>query len=150
MPVLQASGLQGLDQSRRRGRHQPDPAGGIQMRKNEGREEERSRILEDYTCSMCGVTLETCHQWGPICKKTGKRVCDACCYRCEHRVSWSGIWRCGYIDPEQKKLEARQRAQARFDAESLRISQAYRANRRAQARQRAAKSARAGAGKDKR
>ena len=116
------------------------------MRKNEGQEKEKSRILEDYTCSMCGVTLETCHQWGPICKKTGKRVCDACCYRCEHRVSWSGIWRCGYITPEQRKADAAARAQARFDAENARISAMYHRNRREQARQRAARSARAKAG----
>lgn len=120
------------------------------MRTTEDQEETRLFIMEDYICSMCGVTLETCHQWGPVCKKTGRRVCDACCYKCEHRVSWSGIWRCGYITPEQKKIEARRRAQARFDAESAKISQAYSTRRREQARQRAARSARARAGKDKR
>jgi len=113
------------------------------MRKNEGQEEERSRILEDYTCSMCGVTLETCHQWGPICKKTGKRVCDACCYRCEHRVSWSGIWRCSYITEEERREQARQRAQERFASENARISEAYMKRKRELARERAVKAAKA-------
>lgn len=86
------------------------------------------QVIELYVCSMCGITNETCKHWGPTCKKTGRRVCSACCYKCEYRVSWSGIWRCRYMTPEDRKAEARQRARARFDSEAARISQIHKEN----------------------
>ena len=110
-----------------------DPAGGGEM----------AKVIELYICSICGVTNETCKNWGPICKKTGRRVCDECCYRCEHRVSWSGIWRCSYIAEEERREQARQRAQERFASESMKISEAYMKRKREQARERAVKAAKA-------
>lgn len=98
-------------------------------------------VIEEYTCSICGVTLETCHQWGPKCPKTGRKVCAECCYRCDLHVSWSGIWRCSYISQEEKRAEARRKAQERFDAESRRISEAFYERRREEARKRASKAA---------
>ena len=110
-----------------------DPAGGGEM----------AKVIELYICSICGITNETCKNWGPICKKTGRRVCDECCYRCEHRVSWSGIWRCSYITEEERREQARQRAQERFASESMKISEAYMKRKREQARERAVKAAKA-------
>lgn len=101
-----------------------------------------AKVIELYTCSICGITNETCKHWGPTCKKTGRRVCAECCRQCEHHVSWSGIWRCRYITPDEKRTEARRRIQARFDAESMKISQEYRRKKREQAKQRAIKAAR--------
>ena len=106
-------------------------------------------VLEEYTCSMCGVTIENCHQWGPRCRKTGKRVCDACCFRCEHHIKFSGIWSCNFITPEKRREEVRKRAQQRFDDENKRISDAFLKRRREMARRRATKSARAGAKRNK-
>lgn len=102
-----------------------------------------AKVIELYVCCLCGVTNETCKNWGPICKMTGRRVCDACCYRCEHRVSWSGIWRCGYITAEERREQARQRARDRFASESAKISEAYMKRKREQARERAVKAAKA-------
>ena len=102
-----------------------------------------AKVIELYVCCLCGVTNETCKNWGPICKMTGRRVCDACCYRCEHRVSWSGIWRCGFRTEEQRREDAIRRAKERFDAENLKISRAYQKRRKEAARQRAIKRARA-------
>lgn len=102
-----------------------------------------AKVIELYTCCICGVTNETCKHWGPICKKTGERVCANCCYRCEHRVAWSGIWRCGYITAEERRERARMRSQERFTSESARISAAYMKRRKEQARERAIKAAKA-------
>ena len=98
-------------------------------------------VLEEYTCSMCGTTLAECHQWGPRCRKTGKRVCAACCYKCEYHKSWSGLWKCEYIPPEDRYIQALARARARFEDESRRISQAYTKKKKEEARQRAIKAA---------
>lgn len=100
-------------------------------------------VIEEYTCSICGVTLETCHQWGPKCPKTGRKVCAECCYRCEHHVNWSGTWQCSYIFPEKKRAEARRRAQERFEEENRRISAAFYRRRKEEARKRAIKAAKA-------
>ena len=108
-----------------------DPAGGGEM----------GTVLETYICSMCGITSETHHQWGPICKKTGSRVCDRCCFECEHHVGWSGIWSCNYISQSDKKEAAMKRARDRFNEENKRISSAYMKRRKEEARKRAIKSA---------
>ena len=105
--------------------------------------ERLSRLTENYSAAVERITNETCKNWGPICKMTGRRVCDACCYRCEHRVSWSGIWRCSYITEEERREQARQRAQERFASESAKISEAYMKRKRERARERAAKAAKA-------
>ena len=104
-------------------------------------------ISEAYICCICGATLKECRHWGPICRRTNNRVCAECCRLCEYHRSWSGIWKCCYITQEQRNAEARKRAQERFDAESMKISLAYREKKREQARQRAIRSARARAGK---
>lgn len=94
-----------------------------------------------YTCSFCGVTLETCNQWGPICKLTGKRVCATCCFRCEHHYKWSGLWKCEYITEEDRKTERLKRAEARFEEENRRISEAFHKKRKEERRQWAIKQA---------
>lgn len=106
-------------------------------------------VIELYICSLCGVTNETCRHWGPVCSMTGGRVCADCCYRCEHHVSWSGIWRCGYRSPEERKAEARKKAQQRFEEENAKISEAFKARKKEEARQWAIKQARAKARKSK-
>lgn len=102
-----------------------------------------AHITEEYTCSICGTTLAECKQWGPTCKKTGRRVCARCCYECEYKVSWSGLWKCTYVTEEDRKAEIRARIQQRFDAESKKISDAYRAERKRKAREYAIKQAKA-------
>ena len=102
--------------------------------------------VEDYTCSFCGVTLEDCHQWGPICRKTGRRVCATCCYRCEHHSTWSGLWKCEYKTPQQKREEVLRRIHDREQAEIAKATEAYKKQRQEWARRRAKRSARAGAG----
>ena len=101
------------------------------------------KVLELYVCSICGVSNETCRQWGPICRKTESKVCATCCYHCEHHVSWSGIWRCSYITPELRKEQALKKKRASFDEEVQKISAAYSRKRRDEARQRAIKTTRA-------
>lgn len=114
-----------------------DPAGGGEM----------GKVIELYTCSMCGITSETHKAWGPICRKTGSRVCDECCFRCEHHITFSGVWDCNYITPEEKRKQALKRAQDRFDAENRRVSELVRAKWREEAKKRAIKNARRRSGK---
>lgn len=96
-----------------------------------------------YTCSICGITSEEHKNWGPICRKTGRRVCDICCWRCEYHTAWSGIWRCAYRTEEIRMQEARQRAQDRFNTENEKISEAFYKRRREEAKRRAIKAAKA-------
>ncbi len=84
-----------------------------------------AKVIELYICSICGITNETHKNWGPICKKTGKRVCDECCYRCEYRVGWSGIWMCRFLTPEQRKAEAQRRIRDREHEEIVKATEAY-------------------------
>lgn len=98
-------------------------------------------VVEMYVCSICGITNETHHHWGPICKKTGSRVCDICCFECEHHVGWSGIWSCNYITDGEKKENALRRARDRFDKENQKVSDAYIRRRKAEAKKRAIKNA---------
>ena len=100
------------------------------------------KSLEVYVCSMCGITSETHHHWGPICKKTGERVCDICCFECECHIGWSGIWSCNFITPEDKREQALRRSQTRFDEENRRVSKAIKAKWRKDAKTRAIKNAR--------
>lgn len=74
---------------------------------------------------------------------TGRRVCDHCCYKCEHHASWSGLWKCEYTTPEDRREAARQRAQQRFEDENRRISEAFNKRRKEQARERAIKAVKA-------
>lgn len=70
-------------------------------------------------------------------------MCATCCYRCEHHVSFSGIWSCGFVTPEQKKADVQRRIQNRFDEENRKISEAYMKRRREEAKKRAIKAAKA-------
>ena len=108
-----------------------------------------AKVIELYVCSMCGITNETHKHWGPICKKTGRRVCDECCYRCEYHISCSGIWKCKYVTPEEKRDDVQRRIRERFEEEERKISEAYKKRRKEEARQRAIKQARAKARKNK-
>lgn len=99
-------------------------------------------VVDLYVCSICGITSETHKHWGPICKKTGRRVCDCCCYECEYHVGWSGIWSCNYITTEEKRQQSLRRSRARFDEENRRVSKAVRSKWREEARTRAIKEAR--------
>ena len=90
-----------------------------------------AKVIELYTCCICGVTNETCKHWGPICKRTGERVCAECCYRCEYRVSWSGLWKCDFVTPERKREEALERIRERERREITKASEAYYRQRRA-------------------
>ena len=108
-----------------------------------------AEIIAEYTCSICGITILEHKNWGPTCPRTQKKVCDCCCFRCEHHLSWSGVWRCAYITPEQRRENAKKKAQERFDQENLRISRAYHEKRKEEARQRAIKQARAKARKER-
>lgn len=110
-----------------------DPPGGRAMEPGIGR----------YTCSICGVTEADTNQWGPVCRKTGARVCAECCWKCQDHVSWSGIWDCSFITDEQKKALARKRSQERFDKENREISAAYHKHRKEEAKKRAIKAAKA-------
>jgi len=100
------------------------------------------KVIELYICSICGITNETHRHWGPICKKVGGRVCDVCCYECEHHIGPTGSWNCGFITPEEKRKQARRRAQVRFDEENRQVSKAVRAKWHREARERAIKEAR--------
>lgn len=108
------------------------------------------KVIDLYTCSMCGITSETHKAWGPICRKTGSRVCDECCFRCEHHIKFSGIWDCNYITPEGKRQAALKRIRDREHAENLRITEAYIKKRREEAKKRAIKNARQRAKEQKR
>lgn len=96
-----------------------------------------------YRCSKCGITSETHRAWGPICPAIGRRVCDICCWKCADHISWSGIWKCGYRSPEEKRAAAVSARKAEEAEEIRKISKAYQARRREEAKLRAIKSARA-------
>ena len=106
-------------------------------------------VIELYVCSVCGITNETHKHWGPICRKTGRRVCDICCLRCEHHIRFSGIWSCSYESEEMRRERRRKRMQERFEEENARISRAYHQRRREEARQWAIKQAKARAKKSR-
>lgn len=101
------------------------------------------KTISEYVCSMCGITLAECRHWGPVCKKTRRRVCAECCRKCEHHIKWSGIWRCNYVTLEDRREQARQRAQERFNEENAKISAAYNREKKERARQKAIQAARA-------
>ena len=64
-----------------------------------------------------------------------------CCSVCEYRKGMSGIKTCTFKDPLQKRAEAMKRIRDREQEESLKISKAYTARRKEEARQRAIKKA---------
>lgn len=103
--------------------------------------------VEDHICSMCGINLADCKNWGPICKKTRRRVCDVCCFNCEHHRRWSGLWECTFRTPEERREAAIKRNRERFEEENRKVSQAYWERKREEARLRAIKAARARARK---
>lgn len=95
------------------------------------------------TCSICGITNAEYKNWVSNCPRTGCKVCDMCCYKCEHHRSWSGLWECTYKSADKRHEEARKRAQSRFNSECAEVTQIYRERRREYARKRAIKAARA-------
>ena len=97
--------------------------------------------MTTYVCSMCGVTSKDHKNWGPICKRTGERVCDVCCWHCEYHRAWSGIWRCDFVTYEERMARARKRSADTLHSENLRITRAHEAKRRDFLRQRAIKEA---------
>jgi hypothetical protein len=102
-----------------------------------------AEVIAEYTCCICGITLRDCSHWGGKCRKTYRRVCANCCYKCEHHVSWSGIWRCGYTPPEQKRDDVQRRIRERFEEEERKASEAFNKKRREEAKLRAIKRAKA-------
>lgn len=62
---------------------------------------------------------------------------------CKDYIKWSGLWKCTYITPEQRKQEAAKKCSATFNAEVMKISTAYRKERREAAKRRAIQEARA-------
>lgn len=101
-----------------------------------------SKVIELYTCSICGITNETERHWGPVCKMTRKRVCLTCCMKCEHQNTWSGLMHCTFVTEEERRAEAVKRQRLKFDAEVAAISRNYRHHKKEQARLRAIKDAR--------
>ena len=100
-------------------------------------------IVAEYTCSICGITIREHKNWGPHCRKTGRRVCDICCFECEHNFKSSGLWRCAYESEEDRRKAVKQRIQQRLEDENLKASQAYHAKRKEEARQWAIRKAKA-------
>lgn len=96
-----------------------------------------------YECSRCGITSETHHHWGPICRQTGKRVCDICCYQCRYRVGLAGIKHCSYETDEQKRAQVMKRIADRFLEEDIKATEAFLRHKKEKARLQAIKDARA-------
>lgn len=101
-----------------------------------------SKVIELYTCSICGVTNETEKNWGSVCPRTRERVCSRCCMDCEYQNFWSGLMHCTYVTKEQRRAEAVKRQRDKFNAEVARTSRIYRHHKKEQARLRAIKDAR--------
>ena len=104
-------------------------------------DEDTAITVEGYACCICGITLPECKHWGPVCGRSGRRVCAECCRKCGDHISWSGIWRCAYITPEQRREASMKRISSRFNEENARITVAYQAKRREEARKWAIKKA---------
>lgn len=100
-------------------------------------------VVAEYTCSMCGITIKEHKNWGPHCRKTGRRVCDICCYECEYNFKYSGLWQCAYQSEEARKVTVKERIQQRFEDENRKVSQAFYARRKEEARQWAIRKAKA-------
>ena len=66
-----------------------------------------------------------------------------CCYRCEHHLTWSGIWQCSYITPEQKREETLRRIRDREQIEITKSAAEYKRQKQKYAIERAKKAARA-------
>lgn len=95
-------------------------------------------------CELCGVTSDTMKDWSGIrCPLHGNPVCGHCCSKCQYKETFSGLYRCGYKTPEQRRIEAHKRARERFEAENRQISSAVRAAWKEKARERAIKKAKA-------
>ena len=93
-------------------------------------------------CELCGVTSDTMKDWSGIrCPLHGNPVCGHCCSKCQYKEKFSGLYRCGYKTPEQRRAEAYKKARARFDEENRRVSAAVRAVWKEKARERAIKKA---------
>lgn len=95
-------------------------------------------------CELCGVTSDTMNDWSGIrCPLHGNPVCGHCCAKCEYKEKFSGLYRCGYKTPDQRRAEAHKRAKERMEAENRRISEAARAAWKEKAKKRAIKRAQA-------
>lgn len=98
---------------------------------------ERIRIV----CQICGKTDEEVKGWHPRCMKHGGPVCSGCCRKCEHRREFSGMYKCTYKTPEQRRKESLQRAKEKQATENARITDAFMRRRREIARVNAIKRA---------
>lgn len=91
-------------------------------------------------CELCGVTSDTMKDWSGIrCPLHGNPVCGHCCSKCQYKEKFSGLYRCGYKTPAQRRIEARKRVRERFEAENRQISAAVRAVWKEKAKERAIK-----------
>lgn len=100
---------------------------------------ERIRIV----CQNCCKTDEEVKGWHPRCMKHGGPVCSGCCRKCEHRREFSGMYKCTYKTPEQRREEALKRSKDRMTAENIKITKAFMMERREAARKNAIKKAKA-------
>lgn len=95
-------------------------------------------------CELCGVTSKTMNDWSGIrCPLHGNPVCGHCCAKCQYKEKFSGLYRCGYKTPEQRRMEAHKKARERFEAENRRVSAAVRAVWKEKAKEKAIKKAQA-------
>lgn len=100
---------------------------------------DRIRII----CEICGKTDEEVNGWHPRCMKHGGPVCSGCCRNCEHSREFSGLYKCTYKSPEQRREESLKRSRDRLIAENIRITEAFMRERREAARKNAIKKAKA-------
>lgn len=95
-------------------------------------------------CELCGVTSETMNDWSGIrCPLHGNPICGQCCAKCEYKKKFSGLHRCGYKTPDQRRAEAYKKARERFEDENRRVSAAVKAVWKEKAKKKAIKKAQA-------
>lgn len=100
---------------------------------------DRIRIV----CQICGKTDEEVKGWHPRCMKHGGPVCSRCCMACNDSREFSGLYKCTYKSPEQRREESLKRSRDRLIAENIRITEAFMRERREAARKNAIKKAKA-------
>ena len=94
-------------------------------------------------CEVCGKTDEEVRGWHPRCMKHGGPVCSRCCMACEYSVEFSGLYKCNYNTPEERRAAALKRSQERLAIENAKITDAFIQRRRESARKLAIKNAKA-------
>lgn len=94
-------------------------------------------------CEVCGKTDEEVKGWRPRCMKYGGPVCSGCCMACIDSREFTGLYKCTYKTPEQRREEALKRSKDRTTAENIEITKAFMRERRETARKNAIKKAKA-------